>query len=320
MKSHSEPPEGLDFAAAQAPSRSSFVRCLLGAGLGLLIAASAPAAVSAQSFPGYLNYQGKLADSYGNPLTGSFSFGFKLYGQAAGGAVLFTDQTYTGPNALNISNGVYSVQIGSMTPGGIPADIFFSPEVWLEISVAGGSSLAGAETLSPRERLTASPFAFLALTAEKLGAGVNIATFTAGGVLQVPYGITAATASFTSTSGFSLTTSSGISVGAGGVTAPFFFGNGSQLTNLPNGETNTYTSSKTFTSDVLMKSSAVVSGSYFSVGGSTLVVTGGRVGVGTAAPQSALEVAGSGTALGFDVTAGTIELKGNGKILVKMKP
>ena len=254
MNSHSEPPEGLGIeASCKSSGRFVFAACL-----GLLIASSLAAAAFAQSFPSYLNYQGKLADAGGNPLSGAFSFEFKLYNQSSGGTLLFDDATYAGAHDLNISNGVYSVQIGSMTPGGIPADVFFHPEVWLEVSVSGGASLLGAETLSPRERLTTSPFSFLALNAEHLGAGVAIATFTAGGVLQVPYGITAATASFTSTSGFSLTTSSGISVSSGGVYAPFFVGNGSQLTNLPGGETGYFAGAKTFGSSVTIVDSSAL--------------------------------------------------------------
>ena len=174
---------------------------------GLLLAsalAALPAA--AQVFPAYLNYQGKLGDTTGNPLTGTYSFQFNLYNQAAGGTLLFSDANYSGSNAVSVSNGVYSVQIGSLTAGGIPVSAFFNSEVWLEVHVEAGTVLDGAaDILSPRERLTTSPFAFLASNAEYLGAGVAIATFTAGGNLILPYGVTAATASFTGNVGIGTT-------------------------------------------------------------------------------------------------------------------
>jgi len=205
--------------------------------LGLLVpllALAAAASRAAVVFPSYLNYQGKLGDVSGNPLTGTYSFRFKLFDQSTGGTLLFSEDV-TGANAVSVVNGVYSVQIGSLTAGGIPGGAFQQSETWLEIDVNAGAGLAGAETLSPRERLTASPFAFRAQNAEKLGVGVAIATFTQNGLLQLPYGLTAATASFTNVGGFSLVTSSGISV-AGGVYANFFsgthYGDGSNLTGI----------------------------------------------------------------------------------------
>ncbi|MBI3288593.1 MAG: hypothetical protein HYZ74_03640 [Elusimicrobia bacterium] len=50
--------------------------------------------------------------------------------------------------------------------------------------------------------------------------------------------------------------------------------------------------------DLALSSNAAISGSEFSVGGSTLVVTGGNVGIGTASPASALEVSGTLTMSG----------------------
>lgn len=66
------------------------------------------------------------------------------------------------------------------------------------------------------------------------------------------------------------------------VTASAFFGDGSHLTGLPNGETNTFTSSKTFTSDVLGLSSFTANA----------LIVNGRVGILTNAPKAALDVWG----------------------------
>ena len=191
------------------PARAAFVQ----AALLCLFAALAPPPAKAQAFPAYLNYQGKLSDPSGNPKTGTFSFQFDLYSQASGGTLLFTDANFSGSNPVAVVNGLYSVQIGSLAAGGIPPSVFFTPEVWLEIRVKAGTSLAGAETLTPRERLAAAPFAIRAAAAEHLGYGVAIATYSTDGVLHLPYGLSAATVTATSS-----------------ITASAFFGDGSHLT------------------------------------------------------------------------------------------
>ena len=228
----------------------------------ILFLTCAAGAASAATFPGYINYQGKLGDPSGNPLTGQYSFAFRLYNAEVGGTLLATDANYTGASkAVNVVNGLYSVQIGSWVAGGLPESVFHQAEFWLELDVNLGTSLVGAETLAPRERLAAAPFSFRAINAEKLGTGMTVATFTAAGNLTLPYGVTAATASFTNNSGFAVTTSSGISVGGGGgVYAAFFSGDGSGLTGISPGESNTYASSKTFTGNVLIASSMSITG------------------------------------------------------------
>ena len=179
------------------------------AALLLLLAASAKAAV-----PQVLNYQGKLGDSSGNPLTGTYSFQFNIWTLGVGGAELFTEQ-WTGGNAVSVVNGIYTIQIGMQTAGGIPAAVFANPSTYLEIQVAAGPTLISAETLSPREPLAASAYAIHALQAEQLVTGVFIASFTSQGQLNIPYGVTAGSATFTSS-----------------VTAGAFFGDGSHLTNI----------------------------------------------------------------------------------------
>jgi hypothetical protein len=135
-------------------------------------------AASASAFPGYVNYQGKLGDPSGNPRTGVYSFRFKIFGQATGGTALFSEDV-TGADALSVSNGLYSVQIGSYTAGGVPLSALSGAESWLEIDVNSGASLAGAETLLPRERLASSPFALRALSADSLSPEVTISTINA---------------------------------------------------------------------------------------------------------------------------------------------
>ncbi|MDD5303120.1 MAG: hypothetical protein PHS14_08410 [Elusimicrobia bacterium] len=129
--------------------------------------------------------------------------------------------------------------------------------------------------------------------------------------------LTASSGAFTASgpAQFSLKTSSGVSVGGtGGVYANFFSGNfygsGAGITGVtaaPGGASGT----------VQFNNGGVL-------GGAAQLFydpANGRLGIGSPAPQSALELAGpSGTVLGFDVTGGLIQIKGNGKILVNIKP
>ncbi|MBI5245045.1 MAG: hypothetical protein HY922_15385, partial [Elusimicrobia bacterium] len=91
-------------------------------------------------------------------------------------------------------------------------------------------------------------------------------------------------------SGYSLKLSSGISALAGTIEAASFVGNGAGLTNL----TGTDSSKVSKGGDAmtgpltLSNSTLTVTGDAFSVGGSTLVVAGGKVGVGTTSPGASL--------------------------------
>src|SRR3954454_18938756 len=109
---------------------------------GILRAAALCAALllptaAAAAVPQYVNYQGKLGDASGNPLSGTYSFRFKLYNSLGGGALLFSED-FSGANAVSVSNGIFNVQIGSVTAGGIPTSAFDGPNVFLEVSVQAG--------------------------------------------------------------------------------------------------------------------------------------------------------------------------------------
>ena len=97
-------------------------------------------------------YQGVLqVDS--SPADGSFDFGFVLFDAAAGGAQVGDPVTV---EDVPVSNGVFTVQLDF---GRSP---FAGEARWLEVGVRPGSDTGPYTPLSPRQALTASPYALYA--------------------------------------------------------------------------------------------------------------------------------------------------------------
>ncbi len=100
-----------------------------------------------------VNYQGRLADNTGAPLDGSYGMTFALYDAATDGSLVWGPEGHT---AVPVSEGLFSVGLGSQTSGGIPTSVW-NGDRYLEIAVGG-------ETLSPRELIRSVPVAGMALT------------------------------------------------------------------------------------------------------------------------------------------------------------
>jgi len=105
-------------------------------------------AVSGQAdVPGTMNYQGRLTDSGGEPVTdGQYDVTFKIYDQAS---TVIWEETHV----VSTTSGHFAVQLGSngspLTP-----DVFDHTECWIGITVGTDSEL------SPRTRLNTVPYAF----------------------------------------------------------------------------------------------------------------------------------------------------------------
>ncbi len=110
----------------------------------VLIAATAAAAPLGTEF----TYQGVLSDA-GTPATGAFDFRFLLYDADVGGSqvgsIVYVED-------LTVSDGrmTTSLDFGS---------VFDGTALWLEVGVRDGLSGGGYSVLSPRQELTAAPFA-----------------------------------------------------------------------------------------------------------------------------------------------------------------
>ena len=108
----------------------------------------------ASGVPRLITYQGKLTNSSGVALDGSYDITFRLYTTETGGTAIWTE-AHTGDDAITVTNGLFDVQLGTLTD----LNIAFDDTYWIELQV-------GTETLSPRERLVAVPYAFRAIVAD----------------------------------------------------------------------------------------------------------------------------------------------------------
>ena len=100
-----------------------------------------------------VNYQGRLADAAGTPLSGSYAMTFALWDAPSGGNLVWGPESHV---AVPVSEGLFNVGLGSLTSGGIPTSAW-DGDRYLEIAVGG-------ETLSPRELIRSVPVAGMALT------------------------------------------------------------------------------------------------------------------------------------------------------------
>lgn len=107
---------------------------------------SAVACANAATLPASINYQGRLLDNAGNPVTSNVTFMVRLYGAATGGTEIFS-QTLPG---VEVVNGLYSFAFGSDTATFYQA--LEGAECWLELVV-------DTTVMSPRQRLVSVPYA-----------------------------------------------------------------------------------------------------------------------------------------------------------------
>jgi hypothetical protein len=119
----------------------------------------ATAALSTQ-----FTYQGRL-DQGGNPATGLYDFSFKLYDALSDGSLVGSPSSI-GLLTVPVTNGLFTVTLDF---GG---GVFDGADRWLEIAVQPSTAPGTAETLSPRQRLTPTPYAIFAGTSGQ-AASVN---------------------------------------------------------------------------------------------------------------------------------------------------
>lgn len=111
--------------------------------------------------PATLSYQGIVTDDSGQPIqSGTRPMTFSLYDVETGGSSIWSE---TQP-AVPLSDGLFSVQLGTVTPIVLP----FDKPYWLGVNIAGSGELA------PRTPLTPAPYSRHTLkadSAQRVGQG-----------------------------------------------------------------------------------------------------------------------------------------------------
>lgn len=124
------------------------VTALLGA--GRLLADTLASSV----VPEYVNYQGYLTDSGGNPISSSVTLQFSIWDASSGGNQVWSETH----NNVPVSDGYFSVLLGSQGSP-VSADVFNSTARYLEVTYGS--------TTFPRQRFASVPYALVADTASK---------------------------------------------------------------------------------------------------------------------------------------------------------
>ncbi len=127
--------------------------------------------VQAAGVPTIMSYQGRLADSGGNLLGGSsgtaYYFRFSIWNVATGGTA-GTNRLWPSVAgdlssvAASVRSGVFTVNIGDTDndyPYALDYDFNASSDIYLQVEVSSNGS--SFQTLSPRQRISAAPFARL---------------------------------------------------------------------------------------------------------------------------------------------------------------
>ena len=240
-----------------------------------------------------INYQGFLTDkATGLPVDSPKDMRLIIYDSATGGTSRFTETRCAGGDGpVTLYKGRYEVQIGSKTAGGIPASVFTDyPALWLEVQISPAGGCAGFESLLPRVRLQAAPYAFNALTASTATANVLRSGDSMSGPATV---YSTATITGQDSLGYSLKLSAGLSMSAGTVNAKYFVGDGSRLSDvLSSDPTKVARTGDSMSGPLTVYSTLTVTGNAFSIGVSTLAVSYGKVGIGTTNPGYTLDVSG----------------------------
>ncbi len=154
--------------------RSAGWGAVLGAGL-LVIGA----ALSHAEVPRTIQYQGRLTEPDGSPLTGEQVLTLRLYDAATKGAKVWEEQHEVALVAAD--NGVFAVILGSRTPFG--PEITFTEPLWLTIEVGADGEF------SPRQPLSAVGYAINADRLDGLDSVELIARASGGVVDRVQAGI-----------------------------------------------------------------------------------------------------------------------------------
>lgn len=164
----------------------------------------APVAKAVTTTPNKMNFQGRITDASGNPLTGTYDMQFKLYDAASGGTLKWAEtRTAANSNAVSVTNGLFSVRLGEGTLAApstqLNAVVAANPTLYFEITVGADAAM------TPRSQLATSAYAFNSETLDGLDSSA--------------FGLQSAVNTWTNTNTFKVTSTTAVQIqDAGGVT------------------------------------------------------------------------------------------------------
>lgn len=142
--------------------------------LVLVFALLAPAVGAGAAPPPDVAYQGRLLDATGAPLTGFVDLELRIFDQPADGTLLYAERH----EGVALRDGIFQILLGtgSLPQGSFDADLFAASNRYLEVAVDG-------ETLSPRQPLSSTPYAFQSQFAVQAGNADQVGTVPASEVI-----------------------------------------------------------------------------------------------------------------------------------------
>ena len=133
---------GIGVIAAIAVLAFAFAIAASGSDGGVIEQNAEGVTVAASEVTSSINYQGRLTDSAGEPLSGTYTLTFRLYEVASGGTALDTDS-----HSITATEGLFNTDIG------FDQEYFDGRELWLGITVGGDAEM------TPRQELRPVPYA-----------------------------------------------------------------------------------------------------------------------------------------------------------------
>src|ERR1051325_671431 len=123
--------------------------------------------LNAQTVPPLMNYQGKLVNSNGLPVsTGDYQLRFRIYDAPTNGSLIWGSQVFngqTGPGygpLVSVVQGWFNVILGPADTNGVPiANAFAGTNRFMEVQLGTNAPF------SPRQQILSTPFALRANSA-----------------------------------------------------------------------------------------------------------------------------------------------------------
>ena len=115
--------------------------------IAIILLLSVPASIVMAQPPNLINYQGKLSDQDGNPVSGERDLTFAIYEAESGGTPLWSES-----QTVTVNEGVFNTLLGSVNP--IPDTLFQgNTDRYLGITIGEDAEL------TPRLRISSVPYA-----------------------------------------------------------------------------------------------------------------------------------------------------------------